>query len=128
MNEAFKPIQQSNYYRYLKKYWLKHFKMHQIHFVNGDNLGKKNPGPEMELVQQFLGVRVLIDSSSFKFVKEKGFYCPVAGRNRQPQCMSSSKGRKHPDQSMETIQKLKQYYHKYNQRLFRQIGRDFGWE
>ena len=126
INRNFKPLQHSNYYKYLKKYWLKYFTPEQILVVNGDKLGKRNPGKEMEIIQRFLGVAVRIDESSFVYVKSKGFYCQRLA-NGEPRCLSSSKGRQHPSQNPQTISKLKDYYRKYNHRLFRLIGRDFGW-
>ena len=80
----------------------------------------------MRLVQEFLGIRPVLTEDSFVFSEEKGFYC-YKDEKEGVHCLGSGKGRPHPKQDEAAMAELKQYYEKYNRRLFRFTGRDFGW-
>lgn len=117
------------YLNHLRR-WLQYFPLKQMHFVNGDDFSK-NPAPELKLVQQFLNMEVLVNEQSFVFNKTKGFYCirviRESTQEEEIDCLSATKGRKHPNISDDVIRLLTEFYRPYNRDFFNFIGRDFGW-
>ena len=108
------------------KRWLQYFKVDQIHVVNGDNF-RVNPAEELNKIEDFLGLRQYITQDFFKYDSEKGFFClNIAGGAKG--CMSSGKGRQHPDIKPELIKKLKQFFKPYNEEFFDIIGQTFSWD
>ena len=116
---------------YLKN-WLRYFPREQIHIVNGDNL-IRDPGAELVKVQRFLNIDVLINRNDFVFHSIKRFYCLKnkpglnAPTNKAIICLGPNKGRKHPEISLKTHLAMKKFYRRYNEDLYKLIGRDFGW-
>ena len=107
--------------------WLKYFPKSQIHFVSGEELIAK-PWAELEAVQEFLNVTVDITKDNFWYNETKKFYCvKKKGVDRDPKCFGETKGRKHPDIYQGTISALREFYKPYNKKLYKMVGRNFGW-
>ena len=116
-------IQASLYQPHLLE-WTKYFPLSQIHIVNGDQF-VKNPLPELQKVEKFLGIPPNITEKNIYFDNEKRFYCYISNNKRQ--CLPDRKGRKHPDMNPNVIKKLTEFYKDWNERFFKMIGRRFDW-
>lgn len=73
VNIDYKPVQTSIYALYYWR-WMRTFAKEQIHVVDGDRL-VYDPFPEVQRVEQFLGVRHEIRVDNFAYNATKGFYC-----------------------------------------------------
>ncbi|XP_076334870.1 heparan sulfate glucosamine 3-O-sulfotransferase 3B1-like isoform X2 [Tachypleus tridentatus] len=114
------------YVRYLLL-WNRFFPRRQIHVVSGENL-IKNPGKEMMMVQDFLGLPRIVSDHHFYFNQTKGFPCVKKSENKGvPHCLGKTKGRTHPDIASETIDRLRDFYRPFNQKFFQIVGREFTW-
>lgn len=123
LNPDYKALNRSLYHEHLRR-WLRFFPLRRIHLVDGDRL-IRDPFPEMQKVERFLGLAPQINASNFYFNKTKGFYClRDAGRDR---CLHESKGRAHPRVDPELLHKLHEYFHEPNKRFFELVGRTFDW-
>ncbi|GFS60577.1 heparan sulfate glucosamine 3-O-sulfotransferase 5 [Nephila pilipes] len=123
VNTAYKAVRISMYSIFFEK-WHRVFPRRQIHIVDGDDL-VRDPFPEVQRIEEFLGIAHRISKENFFYNKTKGFYCV---RNETTEkCLNESKGRRHPEVSEEVIHKLRQFYAPYNRMFFRAAGRDFGW-
>ncbi|GBL82348.1 Heparan sulfate glucosamine 3-O-sulfotransferase 5 [Araneus ventricosus] len=123
VNTAYKAVRISMYSIFFEK-WHRVFPRRQIHIVDGDDL-VRDPFPEVQRIEEFLGIAHRISKENFFYNKTKGFYCV---RNETTEkCLNESKGRRHPQVSEEVIHKLRQFYAPYNRMFFRAAGRDFGW-
>ncbi|KAJ8339505.1 hypothetical protein SKAU_G00362910 [Synaphobranchus kaupii] len=116
VDPAYKALQRSLYHLHLGR-WLARFPRAQIHVVDGDAL-VRDPFPELQGAERFLGLPPRIAPSNFYFNATKGFYCliPNAGHDR---CLDESKGRPHAPLSADARRKLCRYLHKPNRRFFR---------
>ena len=123
VNKKYDAVEKSKYSVYMKK-WLKFFPRNQILVVNGDRLIRK-PWQELRKVETFLGLEHEITQEDFFFNATKGFHC--INRNMKERCLTSSKGRQHPDVSQAVVSKLRQYYAPFNYEFYNLVGRDFGW-
>ena len=110
--------------------WIQHFPLSKMLFVNGDEF-IRNPSPTMKRVQKFLEIKPLIGERSFKYNATKGFYCIVvqnANKEETEDCLGPTKGRKHPEVSNESLEKLREFYKPYNDEFFSIINQKFeGW-
>lgn len=123
VNTAYKAVRISMYSIFYER-WHRVFPRRQIHIVDGDDL-IRDPFPEVQRIEEFLGIAHRISKDNFFYNKTKGFYCV---RNETTEkCLNESKGRRHPVVSDEVIHKLRQFYAPYNRMFFRAAGRDFGW-
>ena len=125
INEAYEPLQHSNYHQYMKR-WLQTFSLQQIHIADGDQL-IADPYKELKKIEKFLGLRHKITRGKFHYDKKKGFYCLKPDRPNQG-CLSKSKGHKHPQIKPEVLQKLKSYFAPLSLKFYEQIHRNFTWQ
>ncbi|CAJ0963687.1 unnamed protein product, partial [Mesorhabditis belari] len=121
----YKPVRNSLYEIHLRS-WLNYFPLSQIHIVDGDKFGI-DPLPELRLVESFLNVPHLINSSSLVWDQRKGFFCFRKNQRQPPHCLGDSKGRTHRPVSSSTRENLRKAFLPYNERLFALIGRRFRW-
>ena len=125
VKEGYEPIQISTYINHYTRY-LEEFPRSQIHIVDGDRL-VSDPVEEIGLAQDFLGIARKITSDNIYFNATKGFFCMNDYDNKR-YCLSSKKGRKHPDVSELLIQKLHHYFYFYNKQFYQAAGRMFNWD
>ena len=104
--------------------WIAHYGIDKIHVIDGDAF-VKNPAAELQKVETFLGLKPFISENHFAYNPVKKFYCLKQPGNEG--CMTSNKGRPHPEMSNATRTRLQEYYKPYNQKLFATIGRTFPW-
>ena len=124
VNAKYRAVNISKYVVHLKR-WLGYFPRNQIHIVNGDNL-IINPVEEIEKIETFLGLEHKVTKDKVYFDRDKGFFCYIVGD--APQCLSSSKGHKHPELDPGLYNKLMEYFKDYNERLFDLLGYRFNWD
>jgi len=120
-------IRIGEYAKHLER-WLKFFPLEQIHFINGENL-IQDPAQELNRVQQFLGLKNVINEKHFYFNSTKGFPClkkPEGSGN--PHCLGKTKGRQHPDIDPKVIKRLKDFFRPFNAKFYQMVGQDFGWD
>jgi len=134
--------------------WLHHFRLDQFHLVDGDKL-VRNPVDELLKVERFLGLEHALGAEKFYLNATRGFYCmrpaqpggqlgatpsktgvdlvdvdQADGANRRElggKCLSSSKGRPHPEIDPVVVNKLRQFFRQHNERFYQMVGVDFGW-
>ena len=124
INANYRPVRISKYVIHLKR-WLEYFPRKQIHVVDGDNL-IVNPVAEIEKIETFLGLEHKVTKDKVYFDQDKGFFCYIVGEVRQ--CLSSEKGHQHPRLDPVLYNKLMEYFHDYNERLFDLLGYRFNWD
>ncbi|OCT64271.1 hypothetical protein XELAEV_18045374mg, partial [Xenopus laevis] len=108
--------------------WLSHFPISQMHFVSGERL-IIDPAGEMARVQDFLGLKRLVNDKHFYFNKTKGFPClKKPGGGGAPRCLGKSKGRTHVQINPEDIEQLRDFYRPHNIKFYETVGQDFHWE
>lgn len=113
------------------KNWLNYFPNEQIHFVNGEEL-VKNPVPELQSVEKFLGLQPFINEKLFYYNETKGFPClaPASqtnGEQTDSGCLSETKGRPHPAVNDDVVTLLRDYYRPFNEDFYRVVGKTFRW-
>lgn len=114
------------YARFLE-WWTKYFNLGRIHFISGENL-IRDPAGEMSRVQDFLDLKQVISDKHFYFNETKGFPCLKKSEGSgNPHCLGKTKGRTHPDISLSTIQRLRDFYRPFNVKFYQMVGRNFGW-
>lgn len=101
------------------------FSKSQIHIVDGDRL-VYDPFPEVQKVEQFLGLSHRITKDNFAYNSTKGFFC-VKHNGTEAKCLNESKGRPHPTINPQAIQILRSFYAPYNLKFYELAKRDFGW-
>ena len=116
-------FRQSKYIDRLKP-WIEKYGLGNIHVIDGDNF-VRNPAAELQTVEKFLGLKHYITEDHFVYNPVKKFYCLKQDGNEA--CMTSNKGRPHPEMSNATRTRLQEYYKPYNEQLFMTIGRKFSW-
>ncbi|XP_002739746.2 heparan sulfate glucosamine 3-O-sulfotransferase 1-like [Saccoglossus kowalevskii] len=119
----FKAVRTSNYAKHFDK-WLDVFPKDQIHVVDGDKL-ILNPVPELQKVEDFLGLDHKITYDNFYFNETRGFYCMKD--DLMSKCLSESKGRPHPYIEPWILQKLHEFYRPHNARFEELVGMKFDW-
>ncbi|KAL1490742.1 hypothetical protein ABEB36_013390 [Hypothenemus hampei] len=123
VNEGYRPLAISAYHHYLHR-WLEVFPREQILIVNGDML-IEDPVPQLQKIEQFLGLEPKIGNHNFYFNETKGFFC---WRNETSnRCLRETKGRKHPRVAPHVVSKLRGYFVEHNQKFYELIGEDLGW-
>jgi [heparan sulfate]-glucosamine 3-sulfotransferase 1 len=123
INPEYKALQRSLYHQHLAR-WLEVFPREQIHIVDGDAL-IRDPYPELQKAERFLGLPARISPSNFYYNSTKGFYCLLsAGHDK---CLDESKGRPHAPLSAQAFRKLCHYFRKPNRVFFGMVGRSFSW-
>ena len=123
INKSYKAISRSVYHRHLY-HWLEVFSLDQIHIIDSDEL-VSNPYETVRKVETFLGLEHKIKPENFYFNKTKGFYCIKTDVIQK--CLTESKGRTHPEIDSYVLYKLRQFFAPHNQKLYKQINRNFGW-
>ena len=118
-------IRRSRYSDFLP-FWLNHFKLDQIHIVDGDAL-RENPVPEVNEVEDFLGLPRTFSEGHIYFNKTKGFYC-MRSEGEGSGCLADSKGRQHPDIDKDMLERLSDYFRPYNEKFFSMVDRTFEWD
>lgn len=114
------------YAKHLER-WLQYFPLTQIHFVSGEKL-ITDPATEVARVQEFLGLKQVINEKHFFFNTTKGFPClkkPEGSGN--PHCLGKTKGRTHPEVDQKVLQRLRDFFRPFNQKFYQITGIDFGW-
>jgi len=115
------------YAKHLER-WLRYFPLEQIHFVNGEKLVTE-PATELDRVQDFLGLKRVINDKHFYFNSTKGFPClkkPEGSGN--PHCLGKTKGRPHPEVNPRVIKRLQDFFRPFNAKFYQMTGIDFGWD
>ncbi len=121
VNQHYRFLYIGNYYSILPN-WLRYFPMEQIHIADGDAFRKK-PVPELQKIEQFLGVEPFLNKSHFVYNTKKKFYC-IKGSG----CMGSDKGRRHPMLEQRLLKNLHTYYKPFNDKFYALINRKFEWD
>ena len=117
----------STYIEIIKE-WLKYFPKEQLLILDSDEL-IRNPVQSMKRTEKFLGIRPYLDSSMFVRNKKTGFFCIREEKGKERlHCLGKSKGRPHPNIDPLVKQKLHDYFYRYNDELFKLVGRRFKWE
>lgn len=119
VNKHYSPVSVSMYDTHFQN-WLQYFSLEQIHIVDGDAL-IKNPVPELQKAEKFLGVSTYFRQEMFYFNETKGFYCwKKSGKNGsdKPTCLGDGKGREHPSLSTTTLSKLHNFFSPHNENFF----------
>ena len=111
------------YYEYLKEYY-KLYKPEDILILSGAEM-KQDPYLVMHQLESFLGVRHYLDKSKFVRNEANGMYC-VRKTFNKTSCIRPRKTTFwSPDEA--TMEKLKQLYRPYNEKLFQLLNRTFMW-
>ncbi|XP_030831806.1 heparan sulfate glucosamine 3-O-sulfotransferase 5-like [Strongylocentrotus purpuratus] len=110
------------YSRHLRN-WFEIFPREQILILDGD-LFSKNPLPQLQATESFLGLPKYFDANKIYFDEAKGFFCLAMPFKL---CMGKGKGRKHPEVERETFKKLYKFYEPYDKELEILTGRKFSW-
>ncbi|XP_050403023.1 heparan sulfate glucosamine 3-O-sulfotransferase 5 isoform X2 [Patella vulgata] len=124
INRSYNAVRRSIYCRHLQK-WLRYFSMDQIIIVDGDKLSKA-PWREIHKVESFLNIGHVVNKDKFIFNQTRGFYC-IRNEDQSEKCLSRSKGRKHPDIQPWIVNKLKEFFHPFNEKFFKMLDRRFDW-
>ncbi|XP_006820440.2 heparan sulfate glucosamine 3-O-sulfotransferase 3B1-like [Saccoglossus kowalevskii] len=108
--------------------WLKYFPLSSFLFVSGEEL-IRNPLGELTKVQQFLGLKEVIQEDHFYFNQTKGFPCLIRGvNNDNPHCLGKTKGRAHPDVDPVVVNRLREFYRPFNAKFYHMVGTNFHWD
>ena len=118
-------FQQSTYIDRLQQ-WLQTYGRNKMHVIDGDNFSR-NPAVELNNVEKFLDIAPYFTEAHFVFDPAKKFYCLKRTTTDTPYCMNKGKGRPHPTMSVETRQRLQDYFRPYNEKLFQALGKKFLW-
>ncbi|XP_068715650.1 heparan sulfate glucosamine 3-O-sulfotransferase 3A1-like [Montipora foliosa] len=117
------------YIKHLRK-WLNYFPLSQFHFVSMEEM-TKNPATELQAVEKFLTLEPFMSEEFFYINETKRFPCLsrfIHGKKiKNSGCLSDSKGRTHPVIRDDIRKLLQDYYRPYNQELYKEAHRDFGW-
>ena len=103
---------------------MKFFPKKQILVIHGDEFAK-DPYPLLKRTERFLGLKPYIGREHVVWVEKKGFYCPMY--QNKTRCLPETKGRKHPQISNKTIEKLRDYYRPYNRKFEKMVNHIFEW-
>ncbi|XP_036438689.1 heparan sulfate glucosamine 3-O-sulfotransferase 5-like [Colossoma macropomum] len=124
VNTKYKAVRTSIYAKHLE-HWLEFFPVQQFHVVDGDRL-ITDPLPELRLAERFLNLPPGISQDNLYFNSTRGFYCLRFSR-RFSKCLAGSKGRTHPNVDPAVLDKLRHFYHPFNQKFYQITGRKFDW-
>lgn len=127
IDTSWSAVQIGMYAKHLER-WLKYFPMEQLLFVSGERL-ITDPAGEMVRVQDFLGLKRVVDEKYFHFNPAKGFPCLKRPESTsKPHCLGKTKGRTHPNIDPGVVQKLRDFYKPYNMKFYEMTGHHFGWD
>ena len=127
VDATWSAVQIGVYAKHLE-HWLRYFPAGQLLFVSGERL-ISDPSGEMARVQDFLGLRRVVDDRHFHFNVAKGFPCLKRPEgNSKPHCLGKTKGRTHPNIAGHVVQRLREFYRPYNNKFYQMTGHDFGWD
>ena len=119
-------IERSKYCVFYKQ-WTELFSPRQIHIVDGDKF-TKDPPAELQKIEEFLQLPRELTPDKFVFSKEKGFFCLIrSNASANPKCLGESKGREHPYIAPSIIDKLREYFTKFNRRFSKFTEQTFEW-
>ncbi|XP_056437836.1 heparan sulfate glucosamine 3-O-sulfotransferase 5-like [Gadus chalcogrammus] len=124
VNTKYKAVRTSIYTHHLER-WLHYFPAEQLHVVDGDRL-ISDPLPELQLVERFLHLPAAISRSNLYFNATRGFYC-LRFSLLFNKCLAGSKGRTHPAVDASVVEKLRRFFHPFNQKFYQITGRTFDW-
>ena len=105
--------------------WIAQYGLDKIHIVDGDTF-VKNPVQELQKVEQFLGLTPFFTEDQFVYSPDRGFFC-LKKENDDTKCMSSVKGRPHPQMAKKTRSRLEEYFKPLNENFFKTFGHNFSW-
>ena len=126
LNLTCRAINVSIYVDHLQK-WYSYFPKQQIHVVDGEKL-ITNPLKEIRRVEEFLGLEHVINSDYIAFNKQKGFYCMRSSIREPFECLPPEKGEMpNPYVDPSFLEKLRDFYHPYNEQLFKLVNQTFDW-
>lgn len=126
VDTSWTPIKVGVYAKHLER-WINHFPIENIHFVSGEEL-IRDPATELEMVQNFLGLKKVITNKHFYFNVSRGFPCLKKEEKRgRPRCLGVSKSRDYPNIKAKVIKRLRNFYKPFNRRFYQMTGRDFNW-
>ncbi|ELU15816.1 hypothetical protein CAPTEDRAFT_142623 [Capitella teleta] len=120
INMDFPPIARSIYALSLEN-WFKYFDRKQFFIYDGDSFVHENPAKLLQKIEKFIGLEPYFTLKMFSYSKTRGFWCL-----KDPGCISFG-GRPHADLEAVTRQKIKRFFHPYNQKLYDMVSHDFGW-
>ena len=120
----YRALNRSLYYLHMLP-WLKQFPLKQIHIVSAEEL-VHNPYAVMKGVEQYLGLDPWLSSDMFYFNKTRGFFC--YRKESINTCLGDAKGRPHPPMPLQVQTQLQEYFHYWNQKFYKLVGQDFGWQ
>ena len=107
------------YYDHMQN-WLRFFPLNQILFVNGEKL-KQEPSNEIDKLQLFLNLELLIRKEHFVFNETRGLFCIKSPLTYTTKCMGADKGRKHPLINQTILNQLREFYKMHNEQFFNLI-------
>ncbi|XP_072299340.1 heparan sulfate glucosamine 3-O-sulfotransferase 3B1a [Eucyclogobius newberryi] len=127
IDSSWSAVQIGMYAKHLER-WLQYFPSEQLLFVSGERL-ITDPAGEMVRVQDFLGLKRVVDEKYFHFNPAKGFPCLKRPEsNSKPHCLGKTKGRTHPNIDPDVVQKLRDFYKPFNMKFYEMTGHHFGWD
>ena len=126
LNLTSRPLRLSLYAEQLQR-WYSVFPRNQIHAVDGEVL-ITDPLKEIFRVEAFLGIGHAINRNHVTYDEKKGFFCMRKKLDEKFQCLSKDKGVTPPYVDPNFIEKLNNFYHPHNERLFKLINRTFDWK
>ena len=130
---------QHSLYDYYLEYWLKFFKLEQIHIIDGDSFSKY-PVKALRGLETFLNIDHYFTEEIFVYNSTKGFYCLKESKKRGMikthdrsgpvglDCLKETKGRKHPAVSSVIIKKMKRYFRPHNEHFYNLTGKYYNWD
>ncbi|CAH1773191.1 unnamed protein product [Owenia fusiformis] len=108
--------------------WLMLFPKENIHLVDA-GIFIETPWIELEKIEQFLKIEHFFSEDKFPVNPEKpNFHCLIKEYHTGMRCMGRTKGRSHPEISIETMETLKKYFKPYNEQFFTLADQRFSWE
>lgn len=120
------PVKIGVYARHLER-WLHYFPLSQLLFISGERL-IGDPAAELGRVQDFLGLKRVVNEKHFYFNTTKGFPCLLKSEARSsPHCLGKTKGRNHPYIDPIALNRLREFYKPFNAKFYQMTGINFGW-
>lgn len=120
------PVKIGVYARHLDR-WLHYFPLSQLLFISGERL-IGDPAAELGRVQDFLGLKRVVNEKHFYFNTTKGFPCLLKSEARSsPHCLGKTKGRNHPHIDSIALNRLREFYKPFNAKFYQMTGINFGW-
>lgn len=105
------PFINASCYAYHIRNWLQTFSEEQMCYVDGDAFAQ-NPFQQIKSLESCMGIEHFFTEKHFVYNEKRGFYC--LQKHTDIQCLPSSKGRTHPDISVDVRTQLLQYFDRCN--------------